>query len=97
MGKIYRAIAVLLVIGALAQVVEGFAEFFSRIGDIVSPNGHPVNPSTSEMLRRGLFGLASAAPTLLIAAIFFHMETILNAISQSRGSEASRESRDGDE
>ena len=78
-------------------MVEGFAEFFSRIDDILSPNGHPVNPSTTEMLRRGLFGLATAAPTFLIAAIFFHMETILDAISQHRGSEASCESRDGDE
>ena len=80
MKSIYKIIAILLAIGACAQIVEGFAEFFSRLDDIVAPNVQPTNPTSVEMFRRGLFGIATAAPTLLIAAIFFHMDTIVRAI-----------------
>lgn len=71
----------ILVIGAMGQIIDGFAEFFSRFGDIIS-DFTPTNPSSFEMFRQGLLGLASAGPTLLISAIFFHLQTFVDAISR---------------
>lgn len=82
MIKVYQVIAVILAIGALGQIIEGFAHYFSLIDEILFSDGHFVNPSSFEMFREGLLGLASAAPTLLISAIFFHMQTLVDAISR---------------
>ncbi|MDF1754591.1 MAG: hypothetical protein P1U89_17535 [Verrucomicrobiales bacterium] len=83
MEKAYRIIAVILAIGAVAQIVSGFSEYIFSLDAILKPGIRPTNPTSFEMFGTGLTGITSAAPTLLIAAIFYHMKMILGAIARN--------------
>lgn len=83
MERVYRVIAIVLTVGSLAQICYGFSEYISELDVILSPNASLMNPTSFELFGKGLTGIASAAPTLLIAAIFYHMKPILGAISRN--------------